>query len=96
MLTVGMKACMIESRIGLAPDQIDELSEQARQLYNNIFDYCTYAADPQYATLHKFRVRIAALPAADRDALIQYFNTDPAIQDHNATVPAYEYFAAPY
>ena len=87
---------MIESHIGLAPHQIDALSVQARQLYNNIFDYCTYASDPQYQTLHRFRMRIAALPATDRDALIQYFNTDPAIQDPNATVPAYEYFAAPY
>ena len=87
---------MMESRIGLTDDQIDALSETARQLYNNIFDYCTYAADPQYHTLHKFRVRIAALPVADRDALIAYFNADPAIQDSNMTVPAYEYFAAPY
>ena len=87
---------MNDAHIGLTHNQIDALSEMARQLYNNIFDYCTYAADPQYQTLHRFRMRIAALPVTDRDALIAYFNADPAIQDPNMTVPAYEYFAAPY
>jgi hypothetical protein len=87
---------MIDARIGLAPDQIDALSVPARQLYNNMFDYCTYAADPQYQTLHRFRMRIAALPQPHRDTLIAYFNHDPAIQDHNMKTSAYEYFAAPY
>jgi hypothetical protein len=87
---------MMDARIGLTHDQIDALSETARQLYNNIFDYCTYAADPQYQTLHKFRMRIAQLQPPDRDALIEYFNRDPAIQDHNMKTSAWEYYAQPY
>ena len=87
---------MNETRIGLTHEQIDKLSVTARQLYNNIFDYCTYASDPQYQTLHKFRNRISNLDARDRAILIGYFNADPAIQDHNMTVPAWEYFEAPY
>ena len=83
--------------VGLPAETIMSLSHAARELYNNIFDYCTYAADPQYHTLHAFRARIAHMEnAAERDILIAYFNADPAIHDHNMTVPAYEYFAAPY
>lgn len=73
------------------------LSDEARSLYNQIFDYCTYAADPQYQTLHTFRNRIARL--ADERAramLITYFNTDPAMQDHNMQTSAWEYYAQPY
>ena len=87
---------MNEPRIGLEDAQIDALSETGRRLYNNIFDYCTYASDPQYQTLHKFRNRISHLDERDRAVLITYFNADPAIQDHNMTVPAWEYFEAPY
>ncbi len=87
---------MNETRIGLTHEQIDDLSEPGRRLYNNIFDYCTYASDPQYRTLHRFRQQIAQLDARDRDVLIGYFNTDPAIQDHNMTVSAWDYFADPY
>jgi hypothetical protein len=87
---------MNETRIGLTHEQIDDLSETGRRLYNNIFDYCTYASDPQYQTLHKFRTRISSLEQRDRDVLIAYFNTDPAIQDHNMKVPAWDYFEAPY
>ena len=88
---------MTSARIGLTYDQIDALSETARQLYNNIFDYCTYAADPQYRTLHAFRNRIARIECSvERDILIAYFNSDPAIHDHNATVPAWQYFEDPY
>jgi hypothetical protein len=87
---------MIESRIGLTDEQIDALSETARQLYNNIFDYCTYASDPQYQTLHKFRMRIHALPVSDRDALIAYFNADPAITWTDMPSAPYEYYATPY
>ena len=83
--------------VGLPAETIMSLSDAARTLYNCIFDYCTYAADPQYRTLHAFRTRIAHMEnAAERDILIAYFNADPAIHDHNMTVPAYEYFAAPY
>ncbi len=82
---------------GLPVETYLTLSDTARTLYNCIFDYCTYAADPQYRTLHAFRARIARLEnAAERDILIAYFNSDPAIHDHNMTVPAWQYFADPY
>lgn len=87
---------MTSAHIGLTDDQIDALSETARQLYNAIFDYCTYASDPQYATLHKFRARIQQLDAPDRDALIAYFNADPAITWTGMPGAPYEYYAAPY
>ena len=83
--------------IGLPMETIMTLSPKARHLYDTIYDYCTYASDPQYQTLHKFRNQIARLAnAVDRDALIAYFNADPAIQDHNMTVPAWQYYADPY
>lgn len=82
---------------GLAFDQIQSLTAPARALYNQIFDYCTYAADPRYQTLHKFRQAIARIAnTADRDTLIAYFNADPAIQDPNMKVPAWQYFADAY
>jgi hypothetical protein len=84
------------ARIGLTDEQIDDLTEQGRQLYNNIFDYCTYAADPQYATLHKFRSRIQQLQLSDRTTLIEYFNNDPAIQWTGMPCAPYEYYAKPY
>jgi hypothetical protein len=87
---------MNETHIGLTHHQIHALSDAGRKLYNAMFDYCTYAADPQYRTLHHFRQQIAALPAADQCALIAYFNADPAIQHHHMTCSAWEYFAAPY
>jgi len=82
---------------GLPFETIHTLSDAARHLYDVMFDYCTYAADPQYQQIHKFRQAIARIAnAADRDALIAYFNTEPAIQDHNMTVPAWQYYADPY
>lgn len=88
---------MNEKTVGLDMDCIMQLSPQARELYNAIFDYCTYAADPRYQTLHKFRTAIDRLASvADRDALIAYFNHDPAIQDHNMKCSAWEYFQHPY
>ena len=82
--------------IGLPLESIMIISPKARQLYDLIYDYCTYSSDPQYQTLHKFRNKISHLEQRDRDILIGYFNTDPAIQDHHMTVPAYEYFKDPY
>ena len=76
--------------------RFNELSQEAKFLYTSIYDYCTYASDPQYQRLHKYRNQISKLEQRDRDILIDYFNTDPAIQDHNMTVPAYEYFKDPY
>jgi hypothetical protein len=77
----------------LPVDTIMSLSEQARTLYDCIYDYCTYASDPQYQTLHKFRHRIAALDnVRDRDILIGYFNTDPAIRWTGMPEAPYEYY----
>ena len=83
--------------VGLPTETYLSLSDAARTVYNALFDYCTYAADPQYRTLHNFRMRIARIEnCAERDILITYFNSDPAIHDHNATVPAWQYFQDPY
>lgn len=88
---------MNEKTVGLDMDSIMQLSPEARELYNAIYDYCTYSSDPRYQTLHKFRMAIDRLAnVADRDALIVYFNTDPAIQDHNMKCSAWEYFQDPY
>jgi hypothetical protein len=85
-----------DAPVGLPIDDIMSLSEHARCLYNQIFDYCTYAADPQYHTLHKFRLAIAKLDHGDRDVLITYFNADPAIQWTGMPCEPYAYYATPY
>jgi hypothetical protein len=88
---------MNEKTIGLDMDAIMQLSPQARELYNAIFDYCTYASDPQYQTLHKFRNQIDRMAiAADRDALIAYFNQDPAIRFNGMHCEPFEYYKEPY
>ena len=80
--------------IGLPIETIMTLSEEARFLYDSIFDYCTYASDPQYQKLHKYRNRIAALDNhRDRDILIEYFNNDPAIQWTGMPQAPYMYYA---
>lgn len=82
--------------LGLPIETIMSLSDPARHLYNQIFDYGTYAADPQYHTLHKFRMAIAKLDSGDRDTLITYFNNDPAIQWTGMPEMPYAYYAKPY
>jgi hypothetical protein len=83
--------------VGLPVDTIMSLSEDTRSLYDLIYDYCTYASDPQYQTLHKFRNRIARIEnAVERDILIQYFNNDPAIQWRGMPCKPFEYYAKPY
>ena len=83
--------------IGLPLETIMSLSEDTRQLYDLIYDYCTYSSDPQYQTLHKFRVRIARIEnTVERDILIAYFNNDPAIKWNGMTEAPYEYYAKPY
>jgi hypothetical protein len=82
---------------GLPIETIMSLSEQARALYDCMFDYCTVAADPQYQTLHKFRNKIAALDnVRDRDILIGYFNSDPAIRWNGMPCAPYAYYEKPY
>jgi len=75
----------------------NELSQQARLLYNNIYDYCTYAADPQYQKLHKYRNQIARIAnTGDRDILIAYFNQDPAIRWNGMPEVPYLYYKKDY
>jgi hypothetical protein len=73
------------------------LSENARHLYDTIYDYCTYASDPQYQTLHKFRNKIATVAdLRERGILIDYFNADPAIRWNGIPADPYAYYAQPY
>ena len=83
-------------RIGLAFEKYDELSIPAKALYNMLFDYCTYASDPQYKTLHKFRTKISKLEGRDREILIEYFNSDPAIRWNGMSSEPWEYYKDPY
>lgn len=86
-----------DAPIGLPADTIMGLSEQARHLYDQIYDYCTYAADPQYKTLHTFRNKIAKIAnQRERGMLIHYFNNDPAIGWTGMPSAPYEYYAQPY
>lgn len=82
---------------GLPIETIMHLSDPARHLYDSIFDYCTYAADPQYQTLHTYRNQIASLDnVRDRDILIAYFNADPAIRWHGIPQEPYAYYQKDY
>ena len=82
--------------IGLPIETIMTLSDQARTLYDLIYDYCTYSSDPQYQTLHKFRNKISKLERADRDVLIGYFNNDPAIRWNGIPQEPYLYYQKDY
>ena len=83
-------------RVGLPFERYEKLSEEAKTLYNTIFDYCTYADDPQYKTLHKFRNKIDRLWGRDKTYLIDYFNNDPAIRWNGMSSEPYEYYSQPY
>jgi len=86
-----------EEHTGLPLELIMSLNTEARALYDSIYDYCTYAADPQYQTLHKYRNQIDRMAnAGDRDILIAYFNQDPAIRFHGMHGEPFEYYAEPY
>lgn len=82
--------------IGLPLETIMGLSEQARNLYDTIYDYCTYSSDPQYQKLHTFRVKISKLETPDRDILIRYFNNDPAIRWNGIPQEPYLYYQKDY
>ena len=82
--------------IGLPLETIMTLSPEARHLYDTIYDYCTYASDPQYQTLHKFRNKISKLAGRDRAVLIAYFNQDPAIRWNGIPEEPYLYYAKDY
>ena len=85
-----------KEQVGLSVDIIMSLSEQARSLYDSIYDYCTYSSDPHYKTLHSFRNKISKLEGADRDVLIGYFNHDPAIRWNGIPNEPYRYYQDPY
>ena len=83
--------------IGLPLDTIMTLSENAKHLYDTIYDYCTYASDPRYQTLHTFRNKIANIAdLRERAILIDYFNADPAIRWTGMPADPYAYYAQPY
>ena len=85
-----------EKKITIPEDQYYELSPGARYLYTTIYDYCTYASDPQYKTLHEFRKSISKLGGRDREILIDYFNNDPAINWNGISSEPWLYYEKPY
>ena len=76
--------------------RFNELSQEAKFLYTSIYDYCTYAADPQYQKLHAYRNQISKLDQRDRDILIEFFNNDPAIRFNGMPSEPFEYYKDPY
>ena len=85
-----------KEQIGLPIELIMSLNDEARALYDQIYDYCTYAADPQYQRLHKYRNQISKLQGRDRDILIEFFNNDPAIRWNAIPCEPFEYYKEPY
>ena len=97
MMNDASHPLLLNAPIGLPADTIMRLSEQARSLYDTIYDYCTYASDPQYRVLHTFRNKIAKIAnLRDRGILINYFNNDPAIRWTGMPADPYAYYAQPY
>lgn len=76
--------------------RFNELSQEAKFLYTCIYDYCTYAADPQYQRLHKYRNQISKLEGRDREILIEFFNHDPAIRWNGIPQEPYLYYQKDY
>lgn len=82
---------------GLKAETIMSLSDGTRKLYDLIYDYCTYSADPQYQTLHKFRNLIDRIAnTGERKLMINYFNSDPAIQWKGMPCDPFSYYEKPY
>jgi len=82
---------------GLPFEKYNKLPDEAKVLYNTIFDYCTYSSDPQYKVLHKFRNKINSFgPGRTRNILIEYFNNDPAIRWNGMSSEPFEYYSSPY
>lgn len=86
----------ISDHVGLSYEKYDSLSIPGKAIYNMLFDYCTYSDDPHYKTLHKFRNKISNLEPGDRDILISYFNSDPAIKWNGMSSEPWEYYKDPY
>ena len=83
-------------KIGIPVEKFTTLSQEARYLYTTIYDYCTYASDPQYKRLHAFRNSISKLEGRDREILIEYFNNDPAINWPGISSKPWDYYKDPY
>lgn len=70
------------------------IGNEARALYDKISYYMMIASDPQYQTIHKFRRAIDKLKnPVDKKQLIQYFNDEFRISNHQA---AWEYYKDPF
>ena len=82
--------------IMISDEKYNSLSQEAKYLYTTIYDYCTYASDPQYKALHRFRNSINKLTGTDREILIEYFNSDPAIQWTGMPCEPWLYYKEPY
>ena len=91
---------LTDNRVNHHLGKLQELTltgfQEAKFLYTSIYDYCTYAADPQYQRLHKYRNQISKLAGRDRDILIAYFNADPAIAWTGIPQVPYLYYAKDY
>jgi len=65
----------------------------ANALYMKMLDYLLMSADPQYRTIHKFRVAIDKVPdAQDKAQLIRAFNEEFKINWGTASQSAWEYY----
>ena len=84
------------NEIMISDEKFNSLSQEAKYLYTTIYDYCTYASDPQYQRLHKFRNAINKLEGRDREVLIEYFNNDPAINWPGISSVPWQYYEKPY
>lgn len=85
------------AHMGLPFNELQQLSQEAKFLYESIFDYCTYSSDPQYNKLHKYRNQIDSLKNFnDKQLLIKYFNGDPAINWPGIPEPAFDYYSKPF
>lgn len=88
---------MDNSTIGMHYEKYDQLTLDGKTVYNLLFDYCMYSSDPQYQTLHKFRKKIDQLTNhTDKQLLIEYFNSDPAIRWHGIPTEPWLYYSKPY
>jgi len=86
-----------QSQIGLTVETVMCLSQETRKLYDLIYDYCTYSSDPQYQVLHKFRGLINRLAnPGERNIMISYFNSDPAIRWNGIPSEPWSYYEKPY
>ena len=85
-----------QERVGLPFEKYEKLSDDAKNMYNKIYDYCTYSPDPRYQTLHKFRKEINSFNGRDKAFLIEYFNSDPAINWPGISDLPWKYYEKPY